>query len=102
MDAEADFDDENNEDPVPLFSRRYHKWDLHTHAPMASLLYHLGPRPFVAGGPGATDADPLRLTGEAAKNWAALTKPKVCMLVEKIPTLKVPGGMARKGPAGGS
>jgi hypothetical protein len=78
------YEADDSEDLLPTFTKFYHTYHLHTHAPISNILYHLGSRAFDGPNPHA-----LRLTVKAAKHWLALTRPVV---KEKLLKLKVSGG----------
>ena len=69
---------------------------LHTHAPIANLVYHLGERELVNG-----DGNSKNLTPRAAacSQWKALTSTKAKKVIaSKAPALKIsiPGGAIAK------
>jgi hypothetical protein len=70
---------------------------LHTHAPIANLVYHLGERELVNG-----DGKSKNLTPRAAACWKALTSTKAKKVIaSKAPALKIriPGGAIAKAAA---
>ena len=66
---DGDSDDDVEEAMAPPFSRRYRNFELHTHAPIKHLLYHLGPAAFL----GDNHAN-LTLTTVNAGLWLSLTQ----------------------------
>jgi hypothetical protein len=77
----------------PIFAEHFRNADLHTHAPINHLIYHLGPKAMVP-----LSAGSLTLTDSAARSWHTFTRPgAVREELEKLPKLKIPGGkMERK------
>ncbi|KIJ07765.1 hypothetical protein PAXINDRAFT_19069 [Paxillus involutus ATCC 200175] len=75
-----------DDDSLPSFTKFYHTYHLHTHAPISNILYHLGSKTF-----DGHDRSTPRLTASAAKHWLTLTRPAV---KEKLLKLKISGGKA--------
>ncbi|KIJ21208.1 hypothetical protein PAXINDRAFT_6980 [Paxillus involutus ATCC 200175] len=75
-----------DDDSLPSFTKFYHTYHLHTHAPISNILYHLGSKAF-----DGHDQSTPRLTASAAKHWLTLTRPAV---KEKLLKLKISGGKA--------
>lgn len=77
----------------PIFAQHYRHGDLHCHAPISQLVYHLGPNIMTPLSPGN-----LALTDVAAQTWDTFTRPgPIRKEIEKLPKLKIPGGrMQRK------
>lgn len=73
-----------------MFSQNYRGVDLHTNGPVSQLIYHLGPDALVSLTPGF-----CKLTEDASKIWHTFTH-SVQNAVEKLPTLKIPGGKMKK------
>lgn len=90
FDSQIDDDDESDDDanPSPIFSGLYkHRFHLHTYAPIAHLLYHLGPNAFK---PTQNAHQALSLTNTNASRWAAFNKPAVKQkLIIKIPARRL-------------
>jgi hypothetical protein len=85
--AQNDDNDDGVEEAIaPPFSGRYRNFDLHTHAPIGHLLYHLGPTAFVGENHGN-----LTLTNANAALWTTLTQKIVAETLKKM-RLKIPGG----------
>ncbi|KIJ18960.1 hypothetical protein PAXINDRAFT_8322 [Paxillus involutus ATCC 200175] len=78
-----------DDDSLPSFTKFYHTYHLHTHAPISNILYHLGSKAF-----DGHDRITPRLTASAAKHWLGLTRPAV---KEKLLKLKISGGKATLG-----
>ena len=71
---------------APPFSCQYCNSELHTHAPIKHLLYHLGPTAFV-GDSHANQA----LTATNAGLWLLLTQKAVSEALKKL-RVKILGG----------
>jgi hypothetical protein len=87
---DSDSDDEPEDATIPLFSGRYRNFELHTHAPIKDLLYHLGPVAFV----GDNRAN-LTLTAINAGLWLSLTQKAASEALKKL-RIKIPGGKLAK------
>ena len=87
---EDDGDNDSDLDEVIHFTCRLRgaKYNLHTHAPIENLLYHLGPL--------ALKGEPsnMELMSHAVRHWNALNKKAAQAVLKKLPALKirVPGG----------
>ncbi|KAG1858734.1 hypothetical protein DFJ58DRAFT_726517 [Suillus subalutaceus] len=76
---------------LPLFSRTLKTFELHTHAPIQQLIYHLNGNPFAQ-----QLHNHLTLTTEAGARWATLSRPSVKHVILKLPpTIKIPVRGAR-------
>ncbi|KAG1722488.1 uncharacterized protein EDB91DRAFT_1240212 [Suillus paluster] len=85
-----DDDMDVSSDAVPSFSRlpsRY-QYEIHTHAPASSILYHIGKRALKG-----TNTWALELSNANARHWVALTAPQV---KQKLPRLKISGSKITK------
>ncbi|KAG2123801.1 hypothetical protein DEU56DRAFT_828756, partial [Suillus clintonianus] len=65
-----------------------YQYEIHTHAPASSILYHIG-----KGALKATNSRALELSNANARHWVALTAPQV---KQKLPRLKISGGRITK------
>ncbi|KAJ3858911.1 hypothetical protein EV359DRAFT_68616, partial [Lentinula novae-zelandiae] len=83
-DSESDADDENL--LVPQFSclgssrKCYH---LHTHAPAANVLYHLGMNAL------SGTHEKMELNSQSAKKWTAFQRREMKEVLKSIPVLKI-------------
>jgi hypothetical protein len=93
INLQANNDVENDEDlDVPSFSCMKNLSHLHTHLPAQDALYHLGPKAFTT-----KDFRHLSLTDDSWGHWSALTSSKkVRGVVEKLHTIRIPGGKMDK------
>jgi len=83
---DGDSDEELEEAMAPPFSCQYRNFELHTHAPIKHLLYHLGPTAFV--GDNRTNQ---ALTTTNADLWLSLTQKAASEALKKL-RVKIPGG----------
>jgi hypothetical protein len=84
----SDYDD----DAAPPFSSRYRDADLHTHAPINTLVYHLGRNAFLD----STTSTRLELTPANTEIWLSFTQKKAREALKKM-RIRIPGGkMPRK------
>ena len=90
-DSNDDSDDENIE--APLFTCQHNGLpiELHAHALVEDVIYHIGWEAFTTKG-----SHNLHLTNDAAKHWNSLTKPAARKTLAKLPALKIPGGKMSK------
>ena len=89
-----DDDDDEAEKTTPDFtcSVGNHKYHLHTHAPAAHIIYHLGKNALTGDHP--TKKSPTDL---AASHWNAIQLTKAVIAKEAPLKICIPGGkMARK------
>ena len=74
------------ENSAPLFSGRHRKHDLHTHAPINQLVYHLGPKALVGD-----NRAHLTLTAAHGATWLEFTQKAAREALKKM-KMRVPGG----------
>jgi len=86
--ARDDSDDDMSpeENSAPLFSGRHRKHDLHTHAPINQLVYHLGPKALVGD-----NRAHLTLTAAHGATWLKFTQKAAREALKKM-KMRVPGG----------
>ena len=89
-DDESDDTTYNEFATAPVFSCRWGKHDLFTHAPAHHLLYNLGKNLFVG-----ENRNSMSLDVRSATHWLSFTDSKVKKAMAKI-TIKVPGGRMGK------
>lgn len=78
---------DDEDDTAPLFSGRYRDADLHTHAPINTLVYHLGSNAFLDG----VNSSRLELTALNAEIWLSFAKKQVKEALKKM-RIRIPGG----------
>ncbi|KAE9403340.1 hypothetical protein BT96DRAFT_419656 [Gymnopus androsaceus JB14] len=80
-DAESD-----NDSTLPIFSCVVQKYHLHTHAPVANVLYHLG-MDALSGSHGQ-----MKLNERSGKRWQAFQKQDAKKALKAFPalTIKIP------------
>lgn len=85
----SDEDSSPEHSAVPIFSRTFKAYELHTHAFTEQVLYHVGKKPF-ASQVGAH----FILDGVTAARWNALARPSVKRVILKLPA--VGKGLSKK------
>ena len=90
--ATEDFDDDMSpeEGSAPLFSGRHRNHDLHTHAPINQLVYHLGHKALLGD-----NRAHLALTATHGNTWLELTQKAAKEALKKM-KMKIPGGKMLK------
>jgi hypothetical protein len=83
---DSDSDVDMEESSAPTFSGRYCGHDLHTHAPINHLVYHLGP-----GQLRGENRSHMMLSPACASIWLSFTQ-KVAKEALKKMRIKIPGG----------
>jgi hypothetical protein len=83
-DGSASDDDDN---ATPPFLGRYQDADLHMHAPINTLVYHLGRNVFLD----STTSTRLELTPANAKIWLSFTQKKAREALKKM-RIRILGG----------
>ena len=71
---------------APLFSGRYHNHDLHTHAPINQLVYHLGHKALVGD-----NRAHLTFTAAHGATWLEFTQKAAREALKKM-KMRIPGG----------
>ncbi|KAJ7590345.1 hypothetical protein C8J56DRAFT_888508 [Mycena floridula] len=84
--SDSEDEAEVEEDDDPEFSGRIGQSHIHTHAPIANVLYHLGASALVI-----TNAkkETYGLLSYAAEQWCALTSKEVKKVLKKHPVIKI-------------
>lgn len=94
MSSDESDDDGSKSDTTrcAIFSRTYHKADIHTHAPIQHLVYHFGKNAMQPLETGTVSLNP-----DASRQWNTFTRSgPVRKAVETLPKLKIPGGRMPK------
>ena len=78
---------DDEDDMAPLFSGRYRGANLHTHAPINTLVYHLGSNAFLD----SVSSSRLELTAPNAEIWLLFAKKQAKEALKNM-RIRIPGG----------